>query len=499
MSKKIINNLILSEKKIDFYNKNLKEFNNKLPCNFLRNYNSKLLFKEFGKKNNKELKEIKIFIKIAGRIINKRIMGKASFFIIKDSIDSKIQIYITSNSLSRDYYNNLKKWNLGDIIGITGYLFKTKTEELSIYCKKAILLTKSLRHLPDKFHGISNKEICYRKRYLDLIINKSSYKNFIIRSKIIFEIRKFMKLNNFIEVETPILHNIPGGAAAKPFITHHHNLNLNMYLRVSPELYLKRLIIGGFEKIFEINKSFRNEGVSAYHNPEFTMMELYIAYADYKDLILFTEKLFLTITKKVLGSNIIYYKNQEFNFIKPFKKMTMKNAILKYQNKKIQEKDFHSYKKMLEIANSLNIQIHSHWSKGHIIAEIFDKKIKNKLIQPTFITEYPIEISPLAKRNEKDPEIADRFEIFIGGNEIGNGFSELNDASDQSKRFNQQIKNNISSDDKIFYDKDYITALEYGLPPTAGLGIGIDRMIMILTNSHSIRDVILFPTLKPCF
>lgn len=498
MSKKILKNFNLKNKKVDECNKGSKEFNNKLPDNFLRNYNSKELFKKFGKKNNEEIKKLKINIKIAGRIINKRIMGKASFFIIKDLIDSKIQLYITTNLLSQEYYEkNIKKWNLGDIIGVNGYLFKTKTGELSINCEKAILLTKSLRHLPDKFHGLSNKEICYRKRYLDLIINKSSYKNFIIRSKILLEIRTFMKINNFIEVETPILHSIPGGATAKPFVTHHHNLNVNMYLRVSPELYLKRLIIGGFEKIFEINKSFRNEGVSAYHNPEFTMMELYIAYANYKDLIIFTEKLFFNVIKNIFGNRILYCKNQEINFFKPFKKMTMQQAILKYYNKNIQEKDFYNYKKILEVANDLNIKVHNCWSKGHIIAEIFDKKIKEKLIQPTFITAYPIEISPLAKRNKKNPEIADRFELFIGGYEIGNGFSELNDAVDQSKRFNQQIKYNNSYDDCMLYDKDYINALEYGMPPTAGLGIGIDRMTMILTNSNSIRDVVLFPTLKP--
>lgn len=464
------------------------------PNNFHRSFTSEQLHEKFDDKNNKQLKQINLTVKVAGRMINKRIMGKASFIILQDIMGGKIQIYISYNHLSnKDCYNDFKTWDLGDILGVVGNLFKTKTGELSVNCNKISILVKSLKPLPDKFYGLSNKEICYRERYLDLIINKKSREKFKIRSKILQEIRNFMIKNDFLEVETPMLHKIPGGANAKPFITHHNNLNIDMYLRVSPELYLKRLVIGGFEKIFEINRNFRNEGISTHHNPEFTMMELYISYANYKDLMKFTEKIFLSISQNILGSDTLFYKNQKINFTKPFKKLTMKQAIIKYQPK-FTEIDFQNYKNFFDITSSLNLFIEKNWSLERIIVEVFEKEVKHLLLEPTFITEYPIEISPLARRNDKYPEtIADRFELFIGGFEIGNGFSELNDVDDQLNRFVKQINN---SNNKEKYDKEYISALEYGLPPTAGLGLGIDRMIMIFTNSNSIRDVILFPTLK---
>lgn len=480
---------------INIFNKHIY-YKKTFPDSFYRNFNSEELNKQFGEKTKKELENIDLKISIAGRIINKRIMGKASFIILQDMLDSKIQLYITKNNIKDECYEKkIKKYNLGDIIGVYGTLFKTNTGELSIRCYKIIFLKNTLHPLPDKFHGLVDKELCYRNRYLDLIVNKKSCKIFKIRSQIISTLRKFMFKKKFLEVETPMLHPIPGGANAKPFVTYHKSLNLKMYLRISPELYLKRLIIGGFEKIFEINRSFRNEGISSYHNPEFTMMELYMAYSNYKDLIPLIEELFLVVTKKVLGNSIIYYKNQKINFSKPFKKMTMQEAILKYY-KNIKEEDFNNYEKMISIANNLNIQKNHTYSIGHIIAEIFEKKVKQYLIHPTIIDQYPIEVSPLARRNDKNPKIAERFEFFIGGYEIGNGFSELNDANDQSKRFKEQIKKYQNDQKENYYDNDYIQALEYGLPPTAGLGIGIDRMIMILTNSTNIRDVIFFPILR---
>lgn len=473
------------------------------PNDFVCNFNAKELHKKFGKFENEKLKKINLIVNIAGRMITKRIMGKASFVTIQDSMGSKIQLYISSNYLSNEDYNDFKTWDLGDILAAHGHLFKTKTEELSVNCKNIRILVKSLKPLPDKFYGLSDKEMSYRKRYLDLIVNNKSLKKFRIRSKIIFEIRKFMSINNFIEVETPMMHKIPGGASARPFITHHNNLKMDMYLRISPELYLKRLIIGGFEKIFEINRNFRNEGISPYHNPEFTMMELYVAYANYNDLLKLIEKLFLYIVNNIFKKDTIYYNDEKINFSKPFNILTMKNAILTYK-KQIKENDLENYNKISLIAKKLNIKIDNNWCIGKIIAEIFEKDVKHLLLQPTFITEYPIAISPLSRRNDKKPDIADRFELFIGGIEICNGFSELNDADDQLKRFidqkekddNEKKQHDFNKKHNIV-DYDYIEALKYGLPPTAGLGIGIDRMIMILTNSKTIKDVILFPTLKP--
>lgn len=491
MSKKYNKSAI--ENEINYRRKKLIELrqDNKIafPNDFSRNFTSEELHKKFSNSSNIQLKKIDVVIKIAGRMMSKRIMGKASFITLQDNMGGKIQLYVTNNNLSDKNYNKFKTWDIGDILGASGKLFKTKTGELSIYCSKIKILVKSLKPIPDKFYGLSDKEICYRKRYLDLIINNKSRKIFQLRSVIINEIRNFMIKNNFLEVETPMLHKIPGGATAKPFATHHNNLNTNMYLRISPELYLKRLVIGGFEKIFEINRNFRNEGISTYHNPEFTMMELYIAYSNYKELMKFIENLFLHVVLNVLEKKTIFFKNKKINFEKPFRVLTIKQSILKYISE-IKEIELNNYKKIVKIANSLNVIINKNWSIDRISLEIFEKKVKQLLLKPTFITEYPIEVSTLARRNDHNPEkIADRFELFIGGMEIGNGFSELNDVDDQLKRFIKQTNKNE-------YDSEYISALKYGLPPTAGLGIGIDRMIMILTNSSSIRDVILFPTLK---
>ncbi|XBC38581.1 MAG: lysine--tRNA ligase [Buchnera aphidicola (Melaphis rhois)] len=448
--------------------------------------------------SNSQLNAIKIFVSVAGRILKKRIMGKSSFFILRDC-QGEIQLYTAEqNFIDNFYLEMVKKLDLGDIIGARGSLFRTKTGELSIFCTELKLLTKSLRPLPNKFHGLYNKEIRYRQRYLDLISNKHLHSIFKTRSNIFISIREFMLENDFIEVETPMIQNIPGGATARPFITYHNSLDLNLYLRISPELYLKRLIIGGFDRIFEINRNFRNEGISTRHSPEFTMMEVYMAYSDYKDMMIFTENLLKRIVQVIMGDLKFNYGQHELNFEKSFCKLTMKQAILNF-NSNIILSDLDNLEKVKKIVNYLGIKVEQHWGIGRLISEIFDKTVEQKLIQPTFITDYPIEISPLSKRNNSDINIADRFELFISGYELANGFSELNDPEDQKDRFlNQMKKQDLKLGyDSTFYDEDYITALEYGLPPTSGLGIGIDRLIMILTNQKSIRDVIFFPILKP--
>ncbi|QNS01633.1 MAG: lysine--tRNA ligase [Buchnera aphidicola (Pentalonia nigronervosa)] len=476
---------------------NMKKTGFSFPNNFKKNITLKQIYQKFQNKNFSELKTLHVCVCIAGRMIQKRVMGQASFIVIQE-MENQIQIYVQAKKITSSFYNeHFKQWDVGDILGITGILFKTKTQELSVFCTKLTILNKALKPLPNKFHGLSNQEIRYRQRYLDLISNNKLYKVFKQRSIIISEIRNFMVQNQFLEVETPMLHNIPGGANARPFVTYHNEINKEMYLRIAPELYLKQLIIGGFERIFELNKNFRNEGVSARHNPEFTMMEAYIAYSSYKEMMDLTENLLKKITQSIFKNTIIKYNNNYFDFNKPFDKLTMQNAILKF-NQNIQLSDLKNIDKIKKIAQSMNIKIQHTWKIGQIQTEIFEKTVEKKLIQPTFVTEYPIAVSPLAKRDHTNPHIAERFELFIAGYEIGNGFSELNDAEDQKNRFLEQIEiNEKQSQKNIFYDKNYIEALKYGLPPTSGLGIGVDRLIMILTNQNSIRDVILFPTLRP--
>ncbi|GKW32686.1 lysine--tRNA ligase [Pectobacterium carotovorum subsp. carotovorum] len=475
----------------------LRETGIAFPNDFRRDSTSDRLHAEFDGKENEELEELGIEVTVAGRMMTRRIMGKASFVTLQD-VGGRIQLYVSRDDLAEGIYNEqFKKWDLGDILGARGKLFKTKTGELSIHCTELRLLTKALRPLPDKFHGLADQETRYRQRYLDLIANDESRNTFRIRSNVMAAIRRFMVDNGFMEVETPMMQVIPGGASARPFITHHNALDIDMYLRIAPELYLKRLVVGGFERVFEINRNFRNEGVSPRHNPEFTMMELYMAYADYKDLIVLTENLFRTLTQDVLGSTTVEYGDQTFDFGKPFEKLTMREAICKYRPE-TNVADLDDLEKATAIAQSLGIKIEKSWGLGRIVTEIFEETAESSLIQPTFITEYPAEVSPLARRNDQNPEITDRFEFFIGGREIGNGFSELNDAEDQAERFAQQVNAKDAGDDEaMFYDEDYVTALEHGLPPTAGLGIGIDRMVMLFTNSHTIRDVILFPAMRP--
>ncbi|WJV54582.1 lysine--tRNA ligase [Prodigiosinella aquatilis] len=475
----------------------LREKGIAFPNDFRRDSISEQLHASYDDKENEELEALNLEVTVAGRMMTRRIMGKASFATLQD-VGGRIQLYVSRDDLAEGIYNEqFKKWDLGDILGARGKLFKTKTGELSIHCTELRLLTKALRPLPDKFHGLADQETRYRQRYLDLIANEESRHTFRIRSKVMAAIRGFMVGNGFMEVETPMMQVIPGGAAARPFVTHHNALDIDMYLRIAPELYLKRLVVGGFERVFEINRNFRNEGVSPRHNPEFTMMELYMAYADYKDLIVLTESLFRTLTQDVLGTTIIQYGDQTFDFGKPFEKLTMREAICKYRPE-TDVADLDDFDKAAAIAQSLGIKIEKSWGLGRIVTEIFEETAESNLIQPTFITEYPAEVSPLARRNDQNPDITDRFEFFIGGREIGNGFSELNDAEDQAARFADQVRAKDAGDDEaMFYDEDYVTALEHGMPPTAGLGIGIDRMIMLFTNSHTIRDVILFPAMRP--
>ena len=475
----------------------LRDNGNAFPNDFRRDSLSNELHQKYDAMSAEELEAANVEVSIAGRMMTRRIMGKASFATLQD-MGGRIQLYVSRDDLPEGIYNEqFKKWDLGDILGARGRVFKTKTGELSVHCTEVRLLTKALRPLPDKFHGLADQEMRYRQRYLDLISNEESRKTFQIRSQVMAGIRQFMVDKGFMEVETPMMQTIPGGASARPFITHHNALDIDMYLRIAPELYLKRLVVGGFERVFEINRNFRNEGVSPRHNPEFTMMELYMAYADYRDLIELTEELFRTLTEKVLGSSLVKYGDQEFDFGKPFAKLTMKEAICKYRPETVMA-DLDDMDKAVAIAQSIGIKIEKSWGLGRVQCEIFEEVAESHLIQPTFIIEYPAEVSPLARRNDDNPFITDRFEFFIGGREIGNGFSELNDAQDQAERFEEQVRQKEAGDaEAMFFDHDYITALEHGLPPTAGLGIGIDRMVMLFTDSHTIRDVIFFPAMRP--
>ena len=435
-------------------------------------------------------------VSLSGRLMAKRIMGKASFIQLQDSSGS-IQAYVQKDVLGDSNYQAFRQLDIGDIIGIRGTLFVTQSGELTVQTQSIELLTKSLLPLPEKYHGLKDTELRYRQRYVDLIINSDSRKVFIMRSQITQVIRQFFLDNDFLEVETPMMHPIPGGATAKPFKTHHHALERDLYLRIAPELYLKRLIVGGFERVFEINRSFRNEGLSTRHNPEFTMLEFYYAYADYQDLMDLTESLFARLATEVLENKPLQCQQQCINLQQPFQRLTMQQAIVQY-NSHISHNDLQQQPICLQLLQDLGVAVNTSAPLGYLVNELFEQTVEDKLIQPTFITEYPIEVSPLARRNSADPSISDRFELFIGGREIANGFSELNDAHDQAQRFLQQLQARQAGDDEaMFYDDDYITALEYGMPPTAGQGIGIDRLTMLLCQQPSIRDVMLFPQLRP--
>ncbi len=435
-------------------------------------------------------------VSVAGRIMSKRIMGKASFCTIQDS-EGKIQSYVSTNDLGEENYKEFKTYDVGDIIGITGFVFKTRTEEISVHAKEVVLLSKSLRPLPEKFHGLKDTDLRYRQRYVDLIMNPEVKETFIKRSKIISEIRKILDEKGYLEVETPILNTISGGATARPFITHHNTLDLDMYLRIATELNLKRLIVGGYDKVYEIGRIFRNEGMDIRHNPEFTSIEFYSAYEDYNDMMNITEEIFTKCAMRVCGTTKITYQGTEIDLGTKWKRITMIDSI-----KEVCGVDFNKIntdEEAIAIAKEKNIEIpKGKEDRGHIISLFFDEFVEKTLIQPTFIYEYPIEISPLAKKSKKDPRYVERFEIFIDGREYGNAFSELNDPIDQYERFKEEIAARENGDDEAgMMDEDYVNALEYGLPPTGGIGIGIDRLVMLLTDSASIRDVLLFPTMKP--
>ena len=433
---------------------------------------------------------------IAGRIMGKRIMGKASFCHIQDMY-GRIQLYVSTNDLGEEAYKEFKTYDIGDIIGVEGFVFKTKTEEISVHAKSIKLLTKSLRPLPEKYHGLKDVDLRYRQRYVDMIMNPEVKETFILRSKIIKELRRILDEKGYIEVETPILTTVATGDAARPFITHHNTLNLDMYLRIAPELNLKRIIAGGIEKVYEIGRNFRNEGMDIKHNPEFTNIELYSAYEDYNDMMDICEEIISTISKNVLGTTHINYQGLDIDLTPGWKRIPMIQAI-----KEVTGIDFNDIKtdeEARELAKSRNLEVDTiKNTRGHIINMFFEEYVENTLVQPTFIIDYPVEISPLTKRKPSDPSIVERFELFIGGREYGNAYSELNDPIDQYERFVKQAEAKEKGDEEAGgMDEDFVNCLEIGLPPTGGLGIGLDRLIMLLTNSYSIRDILFFPTMKP--
>ncbi len=453
------------------------------------------LHDEYGSFSKEELveKDIKN-ISIAGRIILKRVMGKASFATLRDS-SGDIQIYVTKNNVDEDVYEDFKTWDLGDIVGISGTLFRTQKDELTIDVWDLEMITKSLRPMPEKFKGLTDIEARYRQRYLDLMTNTSTKEVFIKRTKIIDSMRKIMNEVGYLEVETPMMHPLAGGAVARPFVTQHNALGQDLYLRIAPELYLKRLLVGGFERVFEINRSFRNEGLSTKHNPEFTMMEWYQAYASMQDQMDLTRDIILNAAKAINCESNIKWDDIEIN-LDNFTQSTLTNLVVDH-NKDLSVDDLNDSKKLEEVLKKHNIKIEKSWGSGRMLLEIFEETVESNLIDPTFVTEYPVEVSPLSRRNEEKPEFADRFELFIGGKEFANGFCELNDPDDQASRFVDQVAAKDSGDKEAMdYDQDYITALEHGMPPAVGVGMGVDRLVMLLTNQSSIRDVLLFPQLK---
>ena len=457
------------------------------------------LLRLHGEQTKEALEPLAISVSVAGRMMLKRVMGKASFCTLQDGsmgpTDGRIQLFITKDALGDAPYEAFKHWDLGDIIGAAGTLFKTKTGELSVRVSSLRLLTKSLRPLPDKFHGLADQEQKYRQRYVDLITDAEARSRFLARSKAISSIRQFMVEHHFMEVETPMLHPIPGGANAKPFVTHHNALEQQMFLRIAPELYLKRLIVGGFERVFEINRSFRNEGISVRHNPEFTMMEFYAAYWNHHDLMDFTEEVLRHAARVATGSAAITYAGQPVALDQPFARLSVRDSLVAHAG--LGEAEAMDAVVLHARLKSLGVEPPAHWTLAELQFGLFEAAVEEKLWQPTFIIDYPVEVSPLARASDSNPSVTERFELFITGREYANGFSELNDAEDQAARFQAQMANKEAGDEEaMFYDADFIRALEYGMPPTGGCGIGIDRLIMLITDSPSIRDVILFPSLR---
>lgn len=474
----------------------LREDGNAFPNDFRRNVVAGELHAEYGELEPEELEEKGVRVAVAGRMMAKRIMGKAAFTHLKD-MSGRIQLFVQRDTLPEGVYAGFKKWDIGDIIGAEGVMFKTKTGELSVKVDSIRILTKSVRPLPEKFHGLTDTEARYRQRYIDLIMNDTSRDVFKTRVQVVQYIRNFLNGRGFMEVETPMMQAIPGGATARPFTTYHNALDMDLFLRIAPELYLKRLVVGGFEKVYEINRNFRNEGLSTRHNPEFTMIEFYEAYADYRDLMDITEAMLRGVTEEVLGSSQVSYQGDIYDFGKPFERMTVKESILHF-NPDLTEENLSDLDSARAVAEKLEIPLKDGYGLGKVQIEIFEKTVEHRLMNPTFITAYPTEVSPLARRNDDDPFVTDRFEFFVGGREIANGFSELNDYEDQAERFRKQVEEKEAGDDEaMHFDEDYVTALEHGMPPTAGEGIGIDRLVMLFTDSPSIRDVLLFPHMRP--
>ena len=469
---------------------------NAYPNDFRRENTAGRLDELYGAKDREELEATPMEVKVAGRVMLKRVMGKASFITIQD-LSGRIQLYVTRDSVGEDTYADFKRWDLGDIVGGVGTLMKTKTGELTVHCSEIRLLTKALRPLPEKFHGLADVESKYRQRYLDLMTNEESRFTFVARSRMVASIRGYMTEHGFLEVETPMMHPIPGGASAKPFTTHHNALDMQLFLRIAPELYLKRLVVGGFEKVFEINRNFRNEGLSPRHNPEFTMMEFYEAYADYKSLMNFTEGLIRQAAREALGTETFNYQGRTLDLSKPFRRMTTVEAI-HYHHPGYSVTNLTDAGWLRQKLADLKVEVVSAAGLGTLQMQLFEETTEAELWEPTYIIDYPTEVSPLARRSDSNPDVTERFELFIVGREIANGFSELNDPEDQAARFLDQAKAKEAGDEEaMYYDADYIRALEYGLPPTGGCGIGIDRLVMLLTDSPAIRDVILFPQMRP--
>ncbi len=474
----------------------LRERGNPYPNDFRRNALADELHNVYGAHENASLDAEKIEVSVAGRMMVKRVMGKASFIKLQDR-SGQIQIRVERDRLADGVYAGFKKWDVGDIVGAKGVLFKTNTGELTVRADEIRLLTKSLRPLPEKFHGLADQETRYRQRYVDLIMNEASRDVFRKRSAIVQYIRAFLDSQNYLEVETPMMQTTPGGAIARPFTTHHNALDMQLYLRIAPELNLKRLIVGGFDRVYEINRNFRNEGVSTQHNPEFTMLELYRAYATYEDLMDMVEALLHGMSDAILGTTKVNYQGEEIDFGKQFARMTVEEVILKYNpdldKSKLRDRDY-----LVGVCEKLGIPVKDSYGPGKLQIEIFEKTGEENLREPTFVTQYPTEVSPLSRKNDDDPFLTDRFEFFVVGREIANGFSELNDSEDQAERFKAQVAEGEAGDNEAMgYDHDYIRALEYGMPPTAGIGVGIDRLVMLFTDSASIRDVLLFPHMRP--
>ena len=474
----------------------LREAGNAYPNDFRRNATADELQQTFEEYDDETLREEVRQVAVVGRMMAKRVMGKASFIKLQDR-SGQIQVRLERDRLAEGVYQDFKKWDVGDIVAANGTLFRTKTGELTVLADELRLLTKSLRPLPEKFHGLADQETRYRQRYVDLIMNADSAAVFRTRSAIVAYIRAFLDAQDYLEVETPMMQTTPGGAIARPFTTQHNVLDMELFLRIAPELNLKRLIVGGFERVYEINRNFRNEGVSTQHNPEFTMLELYRAYADYEDLIDMVEALMHGMADAVLGDSKVQYQGEEYDLGEPFSRMTVEEVILHFNPdldaSKLRDRDY-----LVGVCEKLGVPVKDSYGPGKLQIEIFEKTGEDKLRKPIFVTQYPTEVSPLSRCNDDDPFVTDRFEFFVAGRELANGFSELNDPEDQAARFRAQAENREAGDDEAMaYDHDYIRALEYGMPPTAGIGVGIDRLVMLFTDSPSIRDVLLFPHMRP--